>query len=325
MPALLTSRSSFPKFSTALATIRSASAEAVTSPVSDTARPPLPPKSQRPSPGRYLPTGRRQPRPHLLLQAVWQCPCLFPIPHRVISATLSFRRIVRTSIGLSDKIADRPPIQENRFASRTSRQPRRRPRMSSKRVVVLGTSGSGKTTFARELASRLGVPHVEFDAYRHGPELDRNPQRHLQTPTGRGAVGRLSGWQTATTVSPGTSSGPGPHRSSGWTTGSLSSSGACGGAQWGEPCTGPSCGTATGRVSGNTSSQRTRSSSGYSRPTGRGAADTCRLSTCRSIVTCPSCDSGRPGRPRCGWIRCPPTTDRRSREALVPFPDENDG
>ena len=43
------------------------------------------------------------------------------------------------------------------------------------RVVVLGTSGSGKTTFARELASRLGVPHVEFDAYRHGPNWTETP------------------------------------------------------------------------------------------------------------------------------------------------------
>ncbi len=43
------------------------------------------------------------------------------------------------------------------------------------RVVVLGTSGSGKTTFARDLASRLGSPHVEFDAYRHGPNWTETP------------------------------------------------------------------------------------------------------------------------------------------------------
>ena len=38
-----------------------------------------------------------------------------------------------------------------------------------KRVNVKGTSGSGKTTFGRELAERLGVPYVELDALHHGP------------------------------------------------------------------------------------------------------------------------------------------------------------
>jgi adenylate kinase family enzyme len=38
-----------------------------------------------------------------------------------------------------------------------------------KRVNVKGTSGSGKTTFAAEVARRLGVPCVELDALHHGP------------------------------------------------------------------------------------------------------------------------------------------------------------
>lgn len=37
------------------------------------------------------------------------------------------------------------------------------------RVNVKGLSGSGKSTFARELAARLGVPYVELDALHHGP------------------------------------------------------------------------------------------------------------------------------------------------------------
>ena len=38
-----------------------------------------------------------------------------------------------------------------------------------RRVNIKGTSGSGKTTFAQELARRLGVPYVELDALHHGP------------------------------------------------------------------------------------------------------------------------------------------------------------
>jgi adenylate kinase family enzyme len=38
-----------------------------------------------------------------------------------------------------------------------------------RRINVKGTSGSGKSTFARELARRLEVPYVELDSLHHGP------------------------------------------------------------------------------------------------------------------------------------------------------------
>ncbi|MBA3851306.1 MAG: adenylate kinase [Chloroflexi bacterium] len=38
-----------------------------------------------------------------------------------------------------------------------------------RRVVVVGTSAVGKTTFARRLAAILGVPHVELDALHWEP------------------------------------------------------------------------------------------------------------------------------------------------------------
>jgi adenylate kinase family enzyme len=41
----------------------------------------------------------------------------------------------------------------------------RRPR----RIIVAGTSGSGKTTVAARIAAILGIPHVEIDALFHGP------------------------------------------------------------------------------------------------------------------------------------------------------------
>ncbi|HYO49629.1 MAG TPA: AAA family ATPase [Chloroflexia bacterium] len=38
-----------------------------------------------------------------------------------------------------------------------------------RRIAVVGTTGSGKTTMARDIAVRLGVPHVELDALNWGP------------------------------------------------------------------------------------------------------------------------------------------------------------
>jgi len=38
-----------------------------------------------------------------------------------------------------------------------------------RRVNVVGTSSSGKTTFAQTLADCLGIPHVELDSFHWGP------------------------------------------------------------------------------------------------------------------------------------------------------------
>ncbi len=44
-----------------------------------------------------------------------------------------------------------------------------------KRIVVVGTSGAGKTTFAGELANLMDVRHVELDTYQHGPDWTETP------------------------------------------------------------------------------------------------------------------------------------------------------
>ena len=43
------------------------------------------------------------------------------------------------------------------------------------RIVILGTTGSGKTTLAQRLSRLLGVPTVELDAIRHGPNWTETP------------------------------------------------------------------------------------------------------------------------------------------------------
>lgn len=41
--------------------------------------------------------------------------------------------------------------------------------MTGRRFVVIGTSGSGKTVMAARIAGRLGLSHVELDAFQHEP------------------------------------------------------------------------------------------------------------------------------------------------------------
>jgi adenylate kinase family enzyme len=43
------------------------------------------------------------------------------------------------------------------------------------RIAVIGVTGSGKTTFARQLADRIGGAHIELDALHWGPNWTEPP------------------------------------------------------------------------------------------------------------------------------------------------------
>jgi adenylate kinase family enzyme len=60
------------------------------------------------------------------------------------------------------------------------------------KIAVVGTSGSGKTTVARELARRLGVPHVELDALYHGPGWTETPPEEFRRRVA--AATEADGW-----------------------------------------------------------------------------------------------------------------------------------
>lgn len=58
-----------------------------------------------------------------------------------------------------------------------------------RRVVVVGTTGAGKTTFARRLAEALGVPHVELDALHWDPDWTPAPTEIFRERTARALDG----------------------------------------------------------------------------------------------------------------------------------------
>jgi adenylate kinase family enzyme len=58
-----------------------------------------------------------------------------------------------------------------------------------RRINVVGTTGSGKTTTARQLAERLGIPHVEMDALNWGPNWTPAEREVLRERTAQALVG----------------------------------------------------------------------------------------------------------------------------------------
>jgi adenylate kinase family enzyme len=61
-----------------------------------------------------------------------------------------------------------------------------------RRVNVVGASSAGKTTFARELAARLAVPHVELDALHWEPNWAEAAAQVMRERTAAAVAG--DGW-----------------------------------------------------------------------------------------------------------------------------------
>jgi adenylate kinase family enzyme len=63
-----------------------------------------------------------------------------------------------------------------------------------RRVSVVGGSATGKTTFSRELARRLGVPHVELDALHHEANWQEAPADVLRARVEEALAAAPDGW-----------------------------------------------------------------------------------------------------------------------------------
>jgi adenylate kinase family enzyme len=63
-----------------------------------------------------------------------------------------------------------------------------------RRVAIVGGSCSGKTTVSRELASIVGVPHIELDALHHGPSWEEAPAELLRERVRAALAAAPDGW-----------------------------------------------------------------------------------------------------------------------------------
>jgi len=57
------------------------------------------------------------------------------------------------------------------------------------RILVVGTTGSGKTTLAGQIAERLGYPHIEQDALNWGPDWTMRPTDEFRDLIDQATIG----------------------------------------------------------------------------------------------------------------------------------------
>jgi adenylate kinase family enzyme len=83
-------------------------------------------------------------------------------------------------------------MKEETPGSLTADNPLSTARSSSgcgRRIAVVGTTGSGKTTIAQRIAQRLAITHVELDALHWGPDWTPAPAEAFQERTAQALSG----------------------------------------------------------------------------------------------------------------------------------------
>jgi len=95
--------------------------------------------------------------------------------------------------GIAQNTIDGATPTAGNLADRSTRMPIQRDPANTlhgcQRILILGRTGSGKTTLARELAATIGVPHVELDALYFGPDFSTAPLPVLRERTSAAIAG----------------------------------------------------------------------------------------------------------------------------------------
>src|SRR5437764_4846250 len=97
-------------------------------------------------------------------------------------------RLPRRAERRETTVATRAPADDSATGQRQQRDP-----MNSlegcERILILGRTGSGKTTLARALSAALEMPHVELDSLYFGPNFSTAPLPQLRERTSAAIAG----------------------------------------------------------------------------------------------------------------------------------------
>ena len=74
--------------------------------------------------------------------------------------------------------------------------------MTRKRIMVIGVTGSGKTTLSRRIAEKLGVPAIELDSLFHLPDWQETPRGEFRAKVAAALDAAPEGWVTDGNYSP---------------------------------------------------------------------------------------------------------------------------